>query len=850
MKRLMSKKNLLGAAGLSLIELIVSMAILATVGIAIGGAMYVTSRSYTRNSAEINVQEEAQVASNLICDWLVDAQEVTPDGAGVPAGTVSSTLEIKHWENGDLVTVSVFRSGSDLKYTAKNSAGSTIGEGVLASNVTGVSFTSKFSDTRNVQIAIDFDVNNRTYHSVTDSTSRNHDFIADATGANNARPIITFSIPPTRGSTDFDVFLEPGQNDTQHASFTFDATVYNYDPSNTTFTVTDSTGAVHDVTCTFVDNGTNVFPVTCTTTDHAKLEGTFTFTATKTVTDPINGTVSYLIDQKTLTVNVRRATECKFKDATGAHVTELGDADCVSGTPGSAGATYKPVAVGLGNQTYPQVPGAAYDSVFVDASTVKYYYRFADGTDASAYVEPVEVTSGSPSVQVRLIQNLPEDLYVVAVSTHQGDMPNSTGSYLVGTTGDNKLRRSPYDINNWSYYDSVGKDVTWDVFKIESNVPGNPPPFNFAEHGITRGTPSFEVGHMNDAYLTWLLNYLTGPTSSGGLGLDVNTVKNSYRYYTTIKYKEKGTGASWSSIDPYVVYCTNAWGNLNQHQMTQAFSAPLTNDQWGLASGQPAASNRNHNGYESFLFELTKAYDVEVTFSVYDNNNHFVCSNSSYTEVPAAQANIYDPNDTYKRFKTDTYDGSDAAHTYQFNYHSDNNGVFDQIYVYFDAVNMNYADWRINYRVEVGVENDSNHAGFDRWDDVTSTFNGYIQIDWKEGEFVSGFNKVRLPNSDPIIPYNEYTCRGYNENNYPDYGVNLEVIQLKGQAPFVQGNTYRIVFETNYPYTTSENVNNGILGGSNGQDGCVSSYKTDRTYTVSNSTDNTGYIYIQGNKPA
>ena len=71
----------IGSAGLSLVELIISMAILAVVGIAIGGAMYASSRSYTRATAEVNVQEEAQVASNLICDWIVDAVAVNPTAA-------------------------------------------------------------------------------------------------------------------------------------------------------------------------------------------------------------------------------------------------------------------------------------------------------------------------------------------------------------------------------------------------------------------------------------------------------------------------------------------------------------------------------------------------------------------------------------------------------------------------------------------------------------------------------------------------------------------------------------------------------------------------------------------------
>lgn len=832
MKRLMSKKNLLGAAGLSLVELIVSMAILAVVGVAIGGAMYVTSRSYTRNSAEINVQEEAQVASNLICDWLVDAQEVTPDGAGNPAGATSTSLEIKHWENGNLVTVNIFRAGSDLKYTAKNDAGAVIGEGVLASNVTGVTFTSKFKETRNVQIALDFDVNERTYHSVTDSTSRNHDFIADAAGANNARPIITFDIPPTRGSSEFEVFLEPGQNDSQHASFTFNATVYNYDPSNTTFTVTDSTGHVHDVTCTFVDNGTNVFPVTCTTADHAKLEGQFTFTATKTVTDPVNGTVSTLIDQKLLDVRIRRATECAFKDApssSASDVEELFEADVVVGTHGAGGCQYEPVYVYLGSQTYPRVPGAAYDSVFVDSSKVKFEYRFSDGTDASSYIDhdkTVEITTGQPSVQVVLKETLPagKDLFVVAVSTHQGDMTGNAGNYNVSATGENKLRLAPYNVDGWDYYDGVQKGVTWDVFKIKSTVSVTPPPFTFGEHGISRGTPSFELGHMNPAFRTWLYNYLTNPPSSGGLGKDVNTVRSGFEYYTSMRFKEKGT-STWSS--PYVINKTNNWDTTNQHIFTQGYT--------------------DDRGYESFLFELTKSYDVEITFSVYDNNHNFIYSTSASSYVPAAQANIYNPNDSYGRFLTDTYkyDVTNNTGNYYSYHYTNNGGTVDSFFIYFDSVNMNNntGNARVSYKVQ--RYNTTTH----NWDDVSADFNGKIQMGWKEGEFLPGNNRVRLSDGT-ATGFDQYICKGYQENDYPDYGVNLEVLELHGDCPFVTGYTYRISFETYYPHAEGTAITNGILGGASGCEGKVASYNMNHYYHVSNESDNTGFIYIKGDKPA
>lgn len=840
MKRLLSKKSLIGAAGLSLIELIVSMAILATVGLAIGGAMYVSSKSYTRNSAEINVQEEAQIASNLICDWLVDAQEVSPDDTGA---TGVSTLEIKHWEDGRLVTVKIYLSGTDLKYEAKNDSGIAIASGTLASNVTGVNFISKFKDSRNVQIAIDFKVNDRTYHSVTDSTSRNHDFIADASSNNNAKPIITFDLPPTRGASAFDVFLEPGQNDTHSSSFTFNATVYNYDPSNTTFTVTNSNGA--DVTCTFTDNGTNVFPIKCTTTDTAKDEDTYTFTATKTIRDPNTGAITAtLVDTKTLTVNIRRATECKFVDENGLHVTELADTDIVTGTPGTAGTVYKAVSLNVGSQCYPQVPGAAYDTIFKDASSVKYEYRFEDGSDASAFVEATEVTSGSPSVQVKLAQNITQDIYVIAVSTHQGDMTAGSGNYNCGVTADNRLR-AQYSVSGFNYYDSVAVDKTWDYFKIPAPITGpNPPdPYTIANHDIARGTPSFEYGYLNADYRNWLLAYLTNPTSAGGLGYDLNTVQSGFEFYTTIKYREVGSGTSWNSLSPYVLYCTNNWHNLAQHQNTQGFSAVPKYETSGYVYGNGPA--HYHNGYESFFYELNKSYDVQITFNVYDNHHNFVYSTSQVTNVPAARPNIYDPSDANKLFKVNTYNydvTNNSGNYYNFTYHPHDGGVSDEICVYFDSVNMNEAVWRINYYVEKYVGGS--------WVDCSSDFSSYIQIDWKEGQFDGSYNKVRIPNATLASGFEEYICKGYDENATSCgsvHGVSLEAIQLHGDAPFMNGTTYRIGFRTNYPYAASDNIYNGIFGTADGVDGCVSGYHTDRTYDLSDPVANTGYIYIKGN---
>jgi hypothetical protein len=816
MKRLLSKKGLIGAAGLSLIELIVSMAILATVALAIGGAMYVSSRSYARNSAEINVQEEAQIASNLICDWLVDAQEVSD--------TISSSIEIKHWENGELVTVSIFVDGNKLKYQAKNSAGSVIGSGVLASNVTSASFDpTQFETTRNVRFSIDFDVNDRTYHSVTDSTSRNHDFIADASGVSNAKPIIMFDIPPTRGANDFDVFLEPGQNDAQSASFTFNATVYNYDPSNTTFTVTDASGA--DVTCTFVNNGTNVFPITCTTSNKAKNNDTFTFTATKTITDPINGTVSYLVDTKTLTINVRRANECKFNIG-GSHIEELGASDVLSGTHGVAGATYKAVSVGLGDHTYPRVIGAAYDNVFVDASTVKYYYRFADGTDASAYVNAVEVTTGSPSVQVTLAQNLTRDLYVVAVSTHQGDMPNDPASYNCGTTGDNKLRHTPFDIANWSYYDSVGKDKTYDVFKISATTP-SPEPFLIDGGGFRRGTEAFRLGKMNDDFITSLSNKLS--TLYPGFDPDDASTDGNLSYWTTLYYREVNKDAlgnitSYGAWKSYVVGECDHFQNIGDYEMVK-----MVKD-------------------EASIFALNKDYQVKLQLDVWDSNLGGIvdvgintCSSGTFPAVIGSVLNTRPDrvNSNNYIFETNAYSQNNP---YEFT------GSQMIFYTYFTGFDPKTIKIGVTYQVGTPqYDSENNLTGYNWSDYTTETATEKFDVDtnaFEESAFnVGGSNnviKVRLADGTA------YTIRNYNENLYPDPGVRVEKIKLDQNSKFESGKLYRICFRTNFDqlHVTSTGQVGQFVGG-NPVLGTVGGTADHNWYDLTNADGTVGYIYIK-----
>ncbi len=61
--------------GLSLVELVVAIAILAIVATAIAGFMVTGSRSYASTSSEVNIQYESQLTTNQISDLLIDATE-------------------------------------------------------------------------------------------------------------------------------------------------------------------------------------------------------------------------------------------------------------------------------------------------------------------------------------------------------------------------------------------------------------------------------------------------------------------------------------------------------------------------------------------------------------------------------------------------------------------------------------------------------------------------------------------------------------------------------------------------------------------------------------------------------
>ncbi len=804
MKKLFKHYGKLGAAGLSFIELVIAMAILSVVGIAIGGAMYVSSRSYTRGASEVDVQEEAQVSANLICDWLIDAKTVTPgDGE-------STSLTIVHPEGNDMVTVTVsYNAGAKtVDYTAVNSAGISVGSGVLASNVTACKFNSTFDKNRNVNISMDFNVNERTYHAVTDTSSRNHDFISTGGGSVDAAPVIAFDIPPIGG--EYYVYLEPGQNSGNGAYFEFQAVVYNFDSTNTTFGQPVKLSGTNDFTMTMtqVSGTTDKWTVRCELKDQllaSTNSADYKFTAIKTLA---GGTT--LVDTEVVHVLAREATQCEFSVDTAVRSSAAGNPNA-----GKKDCVYEVATVDLGLRNESRQFGAPYDSGtygYKDPSEVVFLYRFSDGSDASAYINATEVTSGSPSVQIKLAEDLPRDVYVIAVAVHSGELPANTVYNNPLVQSNNKVTKILTDKNGGTYtrftYGSVTQGgvvrriAYYDTMKITSNGPG---PFPEVGKGIYRGTPAFIVGKFSSQYINNTLYdelvhnaYLNSKGINSIAAIDGNAGKH-IKYWTTLWYLEDGT-TEWKS---FVI-------GMNDNKPTDLVSDNLL-----------VKLRCNEGGGTGCLFKPDKGYTFKVQLDVfYDSVNVF--SDSSTGHVPPATAYVYNPsNGTYD---DKTYYNEDNA------YVMPNSDV--KIPVYFSGCNMQTDAYRMHYRLEV-------KDGDDYVPVTDSTLLSKFRIEWN-GSF--GAPGPVVLNDADHTSYDLYN--NYEEDAYPARKVSVEVIYIEGGAySLMPSGNYRIVFDTTYPYI-DEVASSGVAGQSVGS-ASGSTVITGQTFHLSDTSTGSGVIYIK-----
>lgn len=831
MRKLLRKYGSLGSAGLTLVELIISMAILAIVGTAVGGAMYVSSRSYTRSSAEVNVQEEAQVASNLICDWLMDATSVNPDSANAGHYLTGAYdyLLITHPEGNKLVNIKVFRDGDELKYEVKDAKTNTdMGSGILCSYVKGCVFNTTFESDRNVTISIDFEVNGRTYHSVTDSSSRNHDFQSTGGGFTSGPPIIV--IPDTT------VVLEPGQDGDPASGgtgYVFVATLYNCDPASTVFTPAVGTPATSGDVTIAVAEGDNPgeYKIICSApSGAATASGTFTLHAQ-------NASGS---DDEVLNVVIRRANQC---------VPSVGNGTLVDAPVAASTA----VTFDLGLQNQSVVAGAGFDSGvygYVDPSQVTFFYRVKNSAGvwedalAKGYIDShVEVTSGTPSVKVSVNSSLPDNLYVICVANHSGSV---SGSYVLPgigcTVGDLNAANKVTAISG-SNYSYAGSNAFWGYFIVKK---GGHSPWEFANNGFRRGTPSYEIGRLSDDYYEYLRDTLEsyavanyGKTYDDYCN-DALYCKNHpgvyyyprrgvdfagcYTYYSSIRYRDINS-TNESDWKEYVICKTTGWGDVLQHGFVQMDSN------------------------ESFLFDPRITYEYELYCTVIDTHGNEVVRDCTRNTIPASVPYVYRDYTTlpgggveHSLFKLDSYD---EDHAYQFT-----SSPLKDYYFFVFMNNLNVAN---GTQFGITIEHLNPHTHL--WEEDSSLSSsiklkqGYedaSQIPAIDGLGTAGLIDVTLPYSFPFGENPTYLIDGYHENDYPDFGVSVQSIVLSKDVSLTNDNPtgpeYRIAFHGNYYLATSYSL------------GSISSGTVGSVNTVSNTdmslcdpAGDYGYIYINAN---
>lgn len=408
--------------GLTLMELICGIAILAIVTASIGSVMVVSARSYQRDSDEVSLQQEAQITANQIADLVIDStagvkytcplgdylSEADAIAAGAVAGT-DRTLSIDG--NGKRYVVSFKEAESKIYYAeyTLNPDGSATpspeGEQLMAEHVNLFAADIRnFTDSGYMELTLGFEKNAKSYAATFTITARNG--AVTVSGAEAAASI----------STELELVLEPNQ------TYLLNATVTG--PSNTEMTWSLGGGSTDPATQVFHDAGgwkitigqnETASEIYLLVRSNAKKEDGVTPQA-----------------QQTVIVHIRRVT------AVNLNVT------LQSGSDLTAGAEYLITADVAGTNLPKLMTGSSdVDPAYVSPYRVEWDYIYSVNGHAvggdhwtdyqwepwyhpspSDYFTVLEEIEGSdstaPSIRIKLLENIDEyrQLLVTATATH------------------------------------------------------------------------------------------------------------------------------------------------------------------------------------------------------------------------------------------------------------------------------------------------------------------------------------------------------------------------------------------------------------------------------------------------
>lgn len=349
--------------GFTIVELICSIAIFSIIMTSVGSALVISARSYRNGNVELGLQQQAQIASNLLTNLIIDSDDVqVSDG------------QLKVEKQGVIYTVIL--SGGELKYYT--SVDST--ERTLAENI--ADFVISQPEGGNVNFSLKVESGGRSYESDYHVTPRN----AESPDGH------TLPGADVRVIVENKLILEPNQ--------TYELSVRVVNTTNTGFTVDTTGGGINSPETQITTVGSTIqIKVGSTETD------SFHFRVISDA-DPAK--------YQDVTVLIRRINDISVNGyKTGGSVNRVG-------------AEYKVSAV-LAGTNLEKEPGAWYDVDYVPPYTTHWAYEFTkeqeDGSistyPASDYIEITGqgVEGNIPYITFKLKQNMTEGCKLRITST-------------------------------------------------------------------------------------------------------------------------------------------------------------------------------------------------------------------------------------------------------------------------------------------------------------------------------------------------------------------------------------------------------------------------------------------------
>lgn len=388
--KLFRKRQKLGNRGLSMIELLCSLAIMSILGMVAGSMLIVSANSYQRENADTDAQKEAQLVANQISDLLIDttaeveATNGVVDGRNrtslltIIQGTAGYEVEFVATENKLYYRqFTVDATGAKSNYTSKQ---------LMAENL--VNFyadVATFKETGNVKLDMVYAKGAGEYPAVFTVTARNKELMA------GTAPAIFVSVPT-------EVILEPNQSYKINATVSGAATGFTWSMVDS---VSDSvTMIASDGTVKIGSNETiNMFRVKVETT--------------------VKDDAGNPLVTKYVRVYVRKVTDAQ---ATGT---------LVSGAPYKSGAVYNVTTEITGNNLQKAI-GQNFDNDYVDAKTMGVSYSVScSGISNSDFSFTSSPTGGAT---ITLFTDMPEGAEIIVTATARHPL-GTDGTNIFNKTG-------------------------------------------------------------------------------------------------------------------------------------------------------------------------------------------------------------------------------------------------------------------------------------------------------------------------------------------------------------------------------------------------------------------------------